>query len=284
MLSPAERSFLHDSLIRLPPIRPDRRADYQFRPLEAKTGFLPGSNGSARIRLMDGSECIISVKSKVVITALESALIECDVDISGHRDDSNYVSNLKYNLETVLLENFPTGCLNLTTKYSYKLFIDCIVISHALYPLGLMSLACYLALKTSRLPLLISEVNDADIEEQPTFSDDWDEARNLAEMPDFHPPISIVAGVIGSNILFDPSAEEVQVLENGLLLTWYNGKVISPVSNINLATNSKNTNFKGLGPHLITKSISMAQNYCGDIVKALDSVIDLENNAPDTIF
>lgn len=228
---------------------------------------------------MDGSECIVSVKAKVAIKALETSLIECDVDISGHRDDSNYVSNLKYNLETVLRENFPESCLQLTTKYAYKLYIDCIVISHALYPLGLMSLACYLALKTSRLPRLVSEVNDADIEEQPTFSDDWDEAGALAATQDFHPPISVVAGVIGSNILFDPSAEEVQVLENGLLLTWYNGRVISPVSNVNLATNSKNSNFKGLTPALIATCVAMAQKYCGEIVEALDSLIDLEENS-----
>ncbi len=61
-----------------------------------------------------------------------------------------------------------------------------------------------LGLEDVPITALISEVNDADIEEQPTFSDDWDEARNLAEMQDFHPPISIVAGLIGSNILFDP--------------------------------------------------------------------------------
>lgn len=233
---------------------------------------------------MDGSECIVSVKAKVVIAALAGGLIECDVDVSGHRDDSNYVSNLKYNLETVLLENFPMDCLKLTTKYSYKLYIDCIVVSHAVYPLGLMSLACYLGLKTSRLPLLVSEVNDADIEEQPTFSDDWDEARSLEDIEGFHPPISVVAGIIGSNVLFDPSAEEVQVLENGLLLTWYDGKVISPVSNVNLATDSKNTNFRGLNPSLITTSISMAQKYCGDIVKALDAVIEHDNNTAGTIF
>lgn len=284
ILSPAERSYLYDSLTETPPLRPDGRKKFQFRPLEAKTAFLPTSNGSARIRMADGSECIVSIKSKVVMLAREPNLIECDVDVSGFRDDSNFVSNLKFNLTDLFIKNFPTKNLHLTTRYAYKLFIDCIVISHLSYPLTLITLAAYLALKSTRLPLLVSEIDDAEIEEQPTFSDDWEKAQLLSSVfgfENFQPPIIVTLGIVGRNIIIEPSAAEEQVLENGLLIGWYNQKVISPMSNLNLATNSNNSNFKGVDPRLLVKGISMVKEHCGAVVNALDKIVEQDQQDND---
>lgn len=274
-LSPAERQYLKDSLIQNPPIRPDSRKLYQFRPLEAKTNFLPGSNGSARLRMADGGECIVSVKSKVVKTVETPNLIEIDIDVNGYRDDSNFVSTLKYNLASLLHKNFPFAALKLTNKYSYKLFIDCIVLSNTSHPLTNISLAVYLVLKTTRLPLLVSEVDDENVEEQPTFSDDWEDARTFEDVigASFKPPIFVTLGVIGENLLFDPSTEEEQVLENGVLVSFYDGKAQSPVQNINLALNSKSS-FNGFKPDVILKAIDMVNKYCGSIVYALDMLIE----------
>lgn len=283
-LSPAERAYLYDSLSGPTVIRPDGRKEFQFRLLEAKTDFLPGSNGSARIRMPDGSECIVSVKAKVVLIRREANLIECDVDVAGHRDDSNYVSNLKFNLNDLFLRNFPTEHLHLTTKYAYKLYIDCIVISYSSYPLTLVTFGAYLALKSTRLPLLTSEVDDAEIEEQPTFSDDWEQAKTLAEVfkvPNLQPPIIITIGVIGNNLIFDPAEAEEQVLENGLLFGWYNESVISPISNMNLAVSSANDNFKGFDLHILTQAISLLKQHCGSLVKAFDDIIEQDNNESD---
>ncbi|CUM62933.1 uncharacterized protein PRCAT00000493001 [Priceomyces carsonii] len=287
ILSPAEKDFLYESLIQKPPIRPDARKEYQYRPLEAKTSFLPGSNGSARIRLLDGSECIVSVKSKVVLKTQESNIIEVDIDVSGYRDDSNFVSTLKYNLTSMIMKNFPIECLQLTSKYTFKLFIDCIVISHTSYPLSLISFTSYLALKSTKLPLLVSEVNDEDVEEQPTFSDDWDRAVSLNDFfnnTKFQPPIIISIGTVGSNLLFDPSVEEEQVLENGLVISFLGESVISPINNLNLATNSNNNNFKGVKKDVILESLRMCNKHCGFIVKALDNLIEQDDGGYNTIF
>ncbi|QRG38254.1 hypothetical protein FDK38_002654 [Candidozyma auris] len=277
ILSPAERSYLYDSLVSTPPIRPDGRKPYQFRPLEAKTAFLPSSNGSARIRMADGSECIVSVKAKVVLIAKEPNLIEVDIDVSGFRDDSNFVSNLKFNMTELVEKNFPVKNLHLTSKYSFKLFIDCIVVSHQCYPLTLISMTSYLALSSARLPLLVSETDDTEIEEQPTFSDDWENAQYLSdvfEVKKFSPPLFITFGVAGGNVIMEPSVEEEQVLECGLLVGWYDNKVISPVTNINLATYSNNSNVKGVQPPVLLKAIAMAKQYSGQIVSALDAVVE----------
>lgn len=284
ILSPAERSYLHDSLLKSPPIRPDGRKQYQFRPLEAKTGFLPTSNGSARIRMVDGSECIVSVKSKVVLIAKEPNLVECDVDVVGYRDDSNFVANLRYNLTDLFIKNFPTKNLHLTSKYAFKLFIDCIVISHLSYPLTIVTMAAYLALKSTRLPLLISDVDDAEVEEQPTFSDDWDKAELLSRkfrIDNFQPPIFVTLGAVGNNLIIEPSQAEEQVLENGLLLGWFDNKVITPITNLNLATNSNNANFKGLNPKLLVEAIELVKKHCGAVVSALDTIVEQDQHDND---
>ncbi|KAL2265445.1 hypothetical protein VTJ83DRAFT_6545 [Remersonia thermophila] len=69
LLSPAELAYLHDSLLLVPPIRPDGRGPNDFRPLVAETGILPGANGSARICFADGTEAIAGVKAEVERTA-----------------------------------------------------------------------------------------------------------------------------------------------------------------------------------------------------------------------
>lgn len=276
ILSPAERSYLYDSLALDPPVRSDARPAYQLRLLEATTAFLPASNGSARIRLMDGSECIVSVKAKVVLISREPNLIECDIDVDKHKDNSNYVSNLKFGLTNLLQLNFPVHLLKLTSKYAFKLYIDCIVISHTSYPLSLISLATYLALKTTRLPLLVSDADDAEVAELPTFADDWDQSRYFGEiLGDFNqflPPIVVTLGLVGNNLLIDPSIEEEQVLENALLVSFHQDKVIFPISNMNLATNSNNSNFLGLSQSLVLNSVSLCNKFCGKIIQALDSL------------
>lgn len=236
--------------------------------------------------MTDGSECIVSVKSKVIQRVSESNLIEIDVDVSGLRDDSNLVTNIKYNLTTLLLQSFPFECLHLTSRYSFKLFIDCIVISHASYPATLLSLTTYLALQTTRLPLLVSETNDEEIEELPTFSDDWDDSKLLSQMTDkhFRPPILITIGVVGTNILLDPSTEEEQVLDNAIIAGFADNAVTTPVLNMNLAYNSNNTQFKGLDQKSISESVSLCNKYCGALFKALDSLIEQDDDNDGSIF
>ncbi|CAK9441306.1 uncharacterized protein LODBEIA_P51750 [Lodderomyces beijingensis] len=296
ILSPAEKDYLYQSLSQPQIVRPDARAVHQYRPLEATTSFLPGSNGSARIRLSDGSECIVSVKSKVVTSAKSAStsttarpqLIDVDIDIVGIRDDSNYVANLRYQLLNLLQQNFPHEALRLTSRYAFKLFIDCIIISHSPYPLGLISFATYLALKTTKLPALISDVNDEEVAELPTFSDDWDNAQSVEELmrekqlgSSFQPPILITIGIIGDNLIFDPSIEEEQVLENGIIVSFYNGKVITPVMNTSFSSGG----FKGFNKSLILKSVSLCNKYCPSITKALDTLVNQDGEgAEGSIF
>ncbi|ODV96887.1 hypothetical protein PACTADRAFT_40037 [Pachysolen tannophilus NRRL Y-2460] len=282
ILSPAERSYLYDSLSVQPPVRPDARSAHQFRPIEASCSFLPNSNGSSRVRLSDGGEAIVSVKTQVVLTKNESSLISIDVDINKERDDSNFIKNLISSLESILLKKFPIEKLKLTERYSFKVYIDCFILSHNSYPLGLLSLCIYLALKSTRLPLLTSTVNDREIEEQPTFNDDWEASKKLFE-PSEHqddPPLLFVVGIIGNNVFIDPSNEEEEVSENGLIVGFANGEIVPPVQSTNLS----NRDSKGISPKHILKAYSMVRNCGKEVVKALNTVVSSDDDVFTSIY
>lgn len=92
-LSPAELSYLHNSLAQDPPIRPDGREPTQFRPLVAETDILPSANGSARICFADGTEAIVGVKAEVEKSRSRRGLAgdrtdeDANVDMGGAEAD-----------------------------------------------------------------------------------------------------------------------------------------------------------------------------------------------------
>ena len=94
------------------------------------------------------------------------------------------------------------------------------------YPLPLLSLTTHLALLSTRLPALKSE-----LEEDPLFNDDWDaavplyphsETKNQKAGPksySIRPPVTLLVIAVGSNILFDPTREELAVSDTVLAIS-----------------------------------------------------------------
>jgi exosome complex component RRP42 len=261
ILSSTERSYLYESLCSTPPIRPDGRSIKQFRPIQSQVDFLESSNGSAKITLSDGSECIVSVKAKVVEKSLEPELVSVDVEVAGHREDSSFILNLTSTLQSLYSKHIPREALNLTSKFAFKIFIDILVISNYSHPLTLMSFATYLALKHTYLPKITSSVDDKEIEEQPTFHDYEFVKLEVAV------PIIFTVVIIGENYIIDPNAEEMEVSDNGLIVSWFNGKPISPMENVKL----NDTNVKSVKPELILKSVDLISSIASTVISALDA-------------
>lgn len=146
-LSPAELSFLHESLSQTPPIRPDGRTPTDFRSLTAEADILPTANGSARICFADGTEAIVGVKAEVEkskstiqsntaqnenenedtqkqITGEESWL-EIAVEIPGMRDDDSLPTFLAAMLsEALLADGTLKDRLYMNTRFHWRLYID----------------------------------------------------------------------------------------------------------------------------------------------------------------
>lgn len=76
------------------------------------------------------------------------------------------------------------------------------------YPLPLLSYTTHLALLRTRLPALISEKD-----EDPLFNDDWDASVPLYTSSSAPPPITLLVMSVASNIIFDPSRDELAVAD-----------------------------------------------------------------------
>lgn len=155
--SPAELAYLHSSLSRRPPIRPDGRGATQFRPLTAETGILPGANGSARVCFSDGTEALVGVKAEMEKTALapgdegdegdegdgqgaggraraRSDWLEMTIEIPGLRDDDAATAFLAEMLREALLADGEFAeklCIN--RRFHWRMYLD---VSPALLPLS----------------------------------------------------------------------------------------------------------------------------------------------------
>ncbi|KAH3901224.1 related to Exosome complex component RRP42 [Saccharomycodes ludwigii] len=238
VLSVTEKSYLRDSLKNKDHfLRPDGRNYDQFRPVEIYTDFLPSSNGSSRILASDGTEIVISIKTEVVDHSLTKDLVSIDLDITGYRDDSAYVTSIRSILSKTMKSklNFTKekgpkekSVLQLTKKYSFKLYIDILVLSNYSYPLSLISFAIYSALETTKLPMLISSEDDLEIEELPIFHD-----YDMITL-DFQSPLIFLVAFIEDNVFIDPSDAETQVANKCLILTWFENKISSPIRTVSL--------------------------------------------------
>lgn len=261
ILSSTERSYLYESLQQQPPVRPDGRSIKQFRPIQSHVGFLEQSNGSAKITLSDGSECIVSVKAKVVDKRQEEELVSVDVEAAGYREDSSFILNLTSTLQSLYSTHIPKDSLNLTSKFAYKLFIDVLVISNYSYPLTLISFTSYLALNNTFLPKLTSSVDDKEVEEQPTFHD-YELDKLIVKVP-----VIFTLAIIGSNYIIDPNVEEMEVSDNGLIVSWFDGKPISPVENVKL----NESNLKSIKSELILQSVELVKSIADSVIQSLDA-------------
>ncbi|KAE8452794.1 hypothetical protein EG329_013066 [Mollisiaceae sp. DMI_Dod_QoI] len=242
LLSPAELSYLHTSLSLAPPIRPDGRAPSQFRPLIAETGILPGTNGSARICFADGTEAIVGIKAEMeksrpsyqqrskTNTGDEvdeddedsrqdtrqgsNDWLEVSVEVPGLRDDDSMPVFLAALMtEALLADGEFTARLWINNRFHWKLYLDILLLSQPLsYPLPLLSLTSHLALLSTRLPKLKSEMD-----EDPLFDDDWEASVYLyprnSQASHSRPPITLLVMAVKDNIIFDPTKEELAVAE-----------------------------------------------------------------------
>lgn len=248
--SPAELAYLHTSLSLTPPIRPDSRRSTQFRPLSAETDVLPATNGSAHLSFSDGSEAIVGVKAEVEKTISSKvefsneetfatdneqapkgspSWVSLTVDLTTLRDDDPSLIFLSEMLRESLIS--PTSpslpdALIINKNWHWKLYIDVLLISPyglSSYPLPLLSLTTHLALLATRLPRLKSEG-----EEDPLFDDDWEASQHLYRKARKGkrkskidktsrglsiPPITLLVMVVGTNVIFDPSREELAVAD-----------------------------------------------------------------------
>lgn len=140
--------------------------------------------------------------------------VELSIEIPGFRDDDSMPVFLSAMLsEALLADGEFTKRLWINRRFHWKLYLDILLLSQPLsYPLPLLSLTTHLALLSTRLPRLKSE-----LDEDPLFDDDWDASVFLylraAGKARTRPPVTLLVMAVKDNIIFDPSKEELAVAE-----------------------------------------------------------------------
>jgi exosome complex component RRP42 len=224
-----------------------------FRPLRAETGVLPSVNGSAHVGFSDGREAIVGVKLEVERSAqpqpsksdggdgdgamevddnttqrssrAESSWVTLTLTLPGLRDDDANLAFLEEMLREPLLSSAEGDHLGLAdrlainSRWHWHIYIDVLLVSPgggggtglSTYPLPLLSMAAHLALRDTRVPRLKSEG-----EEDPVADDDWMASTFLyprGSGSGVRPPITLLVVVVGENVMFDPSREELAVAD-----------------------------------------------------------------------
>lgn len=244
LLSPAELAYIHSSLSSDPPIRLDTRSPTDFRPFSAETNVLPNTMGSSHVGFADGREAVVGIRAEVerttsqhVPSAETSTANGQDTEMSGTtkptgkanwitlgltlpglRDDDQSLVFLEEMLREVLVMEGIQDALVINSRWHWRLYIDVVLISppqgSGSYPLPLLSMAIHLALRNTRIPRLKSEG-----EEDPLADDDWEASVWLYErgskksLASGVPPVTLLVMVVGENVIFDPSGEELAVAD-----------------------------------------------------------------------
>lgn len=139
--------------------------------------------------------------------------------LPGLRDDDASLVFLEQMLREPLIS--PTSstsqslqdALIINKRWHWHIYIDVVLISPfglSSYPLPLLSLNVYLALCDTRVPRLKSQG-----EEDPVADDDWEASGYLygggARLT--KPAFTLLVLVVGENMIFDPSREELAVAD-----------------------------------------------------------------------
>ncbi|KAL7914528.1 arginine-tRNA-protein transferase [Trichoderma velutinum] len=240
LLSPAELAYLHSSLSLSPPIRPDGRTAKQFRPLTAETGILPGTNGSARVCLSDGTEAIVGVKAEIEKTVdplggehyqeyVKSASgvgggdaeedrreargewLEMTVEIPGLRDDDAGTVFLAELLrEALLADGEFAKKLWINRRFHWRLYLDVTWVTDSFdITTAFIPPATPLPHNTSRSPRHKTPASQA----APFLYPREGVATGS------RPSITLLVVAVGDSILFDPSKEELAVADSALAVS-----------------------------------------------------------------
>ena len=151
--------------------------------------------------------------------------IALTIDLPTLRDDDASLIFLSEMLrESLTSSSSPSlpDALVINKGWHWKLYIDVLLVSPyglSSYPLPLLSLTTHLALLAMRLPRLKSQG-----EENPMFDDDWEASEYLYRRTGqgkgknvsnglSRPPVTLLVMVVGSNVIFDPSREELAVAD-----------------------------------------------------------------------
>ncbi|KAK2723255.1 exosome complex exonuclease RRP42-like [Artemia franciscana] len=197
-------------------LRNDGRSYLDYRPLAIETGILPQPNGSCRVRLAT-SDILVATKLELEQPDKNSSKegkIEFFVDCSANATPEfegrggNEFGNLiaqhlsrAYGHPSVL--DLETLCV-VPEKYSWKIFVDILILQCGGNLFDAVSLAVKGALFNTEIPKIsVTSVDGGEPELEVS-----DDPKNVWRLPSELFPCLVTLCMIGDNCIVDPTAEE----------------------------------------------------------------------------
>jgi exosome complex RNA-binding protein Rrp42 (RNase PH superfamily) len=208
-LSPSEIKFIYDGIAQ--GLRADGRSLFDARHMFLRLSLLPNANGSCRLRIRYSTSDVLC-GIKLEIAGANASPFECNVelgalarsDLLGPVEASKRAERRGVELADKIrswLERSLTLPTLIDEKSRWVCQIDFTVLGDGGNLHDLLFLACYCALRDTRIPDVIVNEDGTDFDISPEFS----AARHL-EVDELSLPVS--CWFVANKCLIDPSAEE----------------------------------------------------------------------------
>ncbi|RKP14494.1 ribosomal protein S5 domain 2-type protein [Piptocephalis cylindrospora] len=218
LLSPVERDFIRSSI--LSGTRSDGRGPSDYRTPELVTCLIPQTDGSARCRLGDGTDVLVSVKAEVGSVDLSSGgdtgRVVCNVEASPSANQSfegRGADELNNELTRALDRAIagPQGGLDLKAlcivpgAHCWDIHVDALILDDGGNLMDALFMAVRAALCTSRIPATTTQdVGEGQVEFE--VVDDVDQAKAIAGSKDL--PLCVTVHQIGEGHVVDATPTE----------------------------------------------------------------------------
>jgi exosome complex component RRP42 len=240
MISVSERN-LHHKLI-LAGVRADGRGPMDYRPPTIDVSLLPLSDGSARCRLGDGTDILVSVKAELgdadLATGGDKGHIFCNVEwhifnacltrgsspSAGTAYEGKGAQDINTELSRALeraLQGPQSGidladlCI-IPGLHVWHLYIDAIVMDYGGNVLDAVFLATRAALRVTRIPkTVVQDVGEGQVDFE--IVDDMEQARPIKGVE--HVPLCVSVNMVGKGFVVDATPEEEHVTDARLVVS-----------------------------------------------------------------
>lgn len=191
---------------------------------------IPHAAGSCRVRTcldstsLSGTDVLVGVKLEVVENSSDSLFIQCSVDAPGgdvkntHGQDS-MASILEKALNHPQCMDFSKLRLHGASKLRWQVQLSVTVINDGGNVLDLSMMACYAALKSTRVPAInVDSIQDDNFEETTNEFEVLDDEQAMLDLPILDLPLFVTMYKIKDAFVVDASAEEQECSDAQLVV------------------------------------------------------------------